>query len=162
MPEEKCFQTQITQSVFVQRETFVEFNILHAKIQVRCYVFFIWGRINKIYNNIFPGLNKVTITPCILVNTAFSISGTVMNEVASTGTDVGSACANDWITIPCATNSFKQDKQITGDNSMGPETCVDRICGMVFNSVIQDEIATARTQPVNSKYPVQLITVQIR
>ena len=96
-----------------------------------------------------------------LVNTAFSISGTVMNGMGSTGTDVSSACANDWITIPCATNSFKQDKQINGVNSMGPDTCVDRICGMVFNSVIQTDIATARTQPVNSKYQFQSIKVQI-
>ena len=75
-----------------------------------------------------------------------------MNGMGSTGTDVSSSCANDWITIPCATNSFKQDSQINGMNSNGPDTCVDRICGMVFNSVFQTDIATARTQPVNSKY----------
>ena len=81
--------------------------------------------------------------------------------MGSTGTDVSSACANDLITIPCATNSFKQDKQINGMNSMGPDTCVDRICGMVFNSVIQTDIGTARTQPVNSKYQFSIVEVKV-
>ena len=34
MQVEKCFQIQITQYAFVLRETFVEYNILHVKIQV--------------------------------------------------------------------------------------------------------------------------------
>ena len=105
------------------------------------------------YNSIFTELIKLMIRFWVLVNTAFSVSGTVTNGMGTTGTDVGPACENDWITIPCATNSFKQDKQINGMNSMGPDTCGDRICGIVFNSVIQTDLATARTQPVNSKYP---------
>ena len=86
---------------------------------------------------------------------SFSLSGSVINGAGSTGTDVSSACANDWINIPCATNSFRQDQQVFGTNSVGPNTCVDRICGMVFNSVTQTDINTAQTRPVNSTYTIQ-------
>ena len=83
---------------------------------------------------------------------SFSISGSVMNDVGTAGTDVASSCANDWINIPCATNSLRQDQQsFTSANSEGPNTCVDRICGMVFNSVTQLDINTAIVRPVNSK-----------
>ena len=84
---------------------------------------------------------------------SFSISGSVMNDVGTAGTDVASSCANDWINIPCATNSLRQDQQsFTSANSEGPNTCVDRICGMVFNSVTQLDITAAIVKPVNSEY----------
>ena len=83
---------------------------------------------------------------------SFSISGNVLNGMSLTGTDVSSACGNDWITIPCATNSFRQDQQMYGTESSGPDACVDRICGMVFNSVTQATPSTAKTRAVNSKF----------
>ena len=83
-----------------------------------------------------------------------------MNDVGTAGTDVASSCANDWINIPCATNSLRQDQQsFTSANSEGPNTCVDRICGMVFNSVTQLDITAAIVKPVNSEY-TRLITHQ--
>ena len=57
---------------------------------------------------------------------AFSITG----GTPADGSKVGTACSTDWITIPCATNSNDPTLQ-TGT----PSVCVDRICGMVFNSV---------------------------
>ena len=83
---------------------------------------------------------------------SFSISGNVLSGASVTGTDVSSACGNDWINIPCATNSFRQNQQMYGPESTGPDTCVDRICGMIFNSVTQANVNTAKTRAVNSKY----------
>ena len=64
------------------------------------------------------------------VNTApasFSLTG----GVTAAGSVVGSvACITDWISIPCATNTKFPFAQ-----SGTPSVCVDRICGMVFNSV---------------------------
>ena len=57
---------------------------------------------------------------------SFSVTG----GSPAAGSVVGTNCATDWITIPCATNSMDPTAQ-TGT----PATCVDRICGMVFNSV---------------------------
>jgi hypothetical protein len=53
---------------------------------------------------------------------SFSITG----GSPAAGSVVGTNCATDWITIPCATNSMDPTAQ-TGT----PSTCVDRICGMV-------------------------------
>ena len=62
------------------------------------------------------------------------------------GSVVGSvACTTDWITIPCATNTNDPNAQTGGT----PTTCVDRICGMVFNSVITP--AGSASVPVNSE-----------
>ena len=89
----------------------------------------------------------------ISVNTpdpmAFSITGSATNGEASVGTDVATSCSLDWITIPCATNTLRPDAQ-TGGN---PTTCVDRICGMVFNSISYTAVTGADPSvPVNSKY----------
>jgi len=56
---------------------------------------------------------------------SFSITG----GTPADGSKVGTTCATDWITIPCATNTNDPFTQ-TGT----PAVCVDRICGMVFNS----------------------------
>ena len=78
---------------------------------------------------------------------AFSIQGqnTGMGT-KSVGSIVGTDCSLDWISIPCATNTLSSTAQ-TGT----PATCVDRICGMVFNSVTA-ATGTAAASPVNSKY----------
>ena len=47
----------------------------------------------------------------------------------SEGSKVGFDCKTDWISIPCATNTLSTSQNGT------PNICVDRICGMVFNSV---------------------------
>ena len=76
-----------------------------------------------------------------------------------TGSDgsVGSLtleCSTDWISIPCATNSLRPDAQSGGS----PAGCVDRLCGMVFNSVDTD--FPNPSVPVNSKYnPMHVILV---
>ncbi|XP_023341394.1 uncharacterized protein LOC111711301 [Eurytemora carolleeae] len=57
---------------------------------------------------------------------AFSITG----GTPTVGSVVGNSCLTDWITIPCATNTNDPTTQ-----SGSPVVCVDRICGMVFNSV---------------------------
>ena len=58
---------------------------------------------------------------------SFSLTG----GVSAQGSVVGSVdCNTDWITIPCATNTNFPNAQ-----SGTPSVCVDRICGMVFNSV---------------------------
>ena len=67
---------------------------------------------------------------------SFSITG----GSPAAGSVVGTNCATDWITIPCATNSMDPTAQ-TGT----PSTCVDRICGMVFNSVT----AASTTSPTS-------------
>lgn len=56
---------------------------------------------------------------------SFSITGGAIQQ----GSMVGTQCTTDWITIPCATNTNDPEMQ-TGS----PSVCVDRICGMVFNS----------------------------
>ena len=66
-------------------------------------------------------------------------------SITGQGTDtssVGVQCSTDWITIPCATNSNDPVAQ-TGT----PAVCVDRICGMVFNSV---QGANSPSVPVTS------------
>jgi len=55
---------------------------------------------------------------------SFSISGT-----SNTGSQVGTGCSTDWLTIPCATNTNDPFAQ-----NGTPVVCVDRICGQVFNS----------------------------
>ena len=72
---------------------------------------------------------------------SFSITGSD-GSVGSQNTE----CTTDWITIPCATNSLRPDNQSGGS----PAVCVDRICGMVFNSVNSD--FPSPSVPVNSKY----------
>ena len=58
------------------------------------------------------------------------------------GSIVGNDCSTDYLTIPCATNSNDPYLQ-TGT----PSVCVDRICGMVFNS--------ARTQSGSPNVPIR-------
>lgn len=70
---------------------------------------------------------------------AFSITG----GTPADGSKVGTACTTDWITIPCATNTNNPTIQ---DGS--PGVCVDRICGMVFNSVTS--AAGSASKPVTS------------
>ena len=79
----------------------------------------------------------------ILVNTpamSFSITG----GTPADGSKVGTTCATDWITIPCATNTNDPFTQ-TGT----PAVCVDRICGMVFNSATT--ASGSPSVPVSSK-----------
>ena len=68
----------------------------------------------------------------------------------SEGSKVGFDCKTDWISIPCATNTLSTSQNGT------PNICVDRICGMVFNSVTQTPTLAssppAEQVPVNSKY----------
>lgn len=75
---------------------------------------------------------KSTTTNFIIVNTismAFSVS-------IGPGTNVGTVCSLDWITIPCATNTMDVTMQVTTAGMTAvANTCVDRICGMTFNSV---------------------------
>ena len=79
---------------------------------------------------------------------AFSIKGqNSPSGTASAGTDTGTTCATDWISIPCATNTLSPTAQ-SGGTPTG-QGCVDRICGMVFNSVLQ--AAGSSAAPVNSK-----------
>ena len=80
---------------------------------------------------------------------SFSLTGTTTNGEASVGTDVATACSTDWLSIPCATNTLRSDQQ-----SATPTICVDRICGMVFNSVTAAATTpgTDVAVPVNSKY----------
>lgn len=78
---------------------------------------------------------------------AFSIQGqNTGSGTRSAGSIVGTDCSLDWISIPCATNTLSSTAQ-TGT----PQTCVDRICGMVFNSVTA-ATGSATASPVNSKY----------
>ena len=74
---------------------------------------------------------------------SFSITGG--NPAA--GSVVGTTCITDWITIPCATNSNDPTTQIGT-----PATCVDRICGMVFNSATTT--SGSPSVPVNSELDV--------
>ena len=53
-------------------------------------------------------------------------------------------CETDWLTIPCATNTNDPTAQ---DGT--PVVCVDRICGMVFNSATTQ--AGSPNVPVYSK-----------
>ncbi|XP_059094264.1 uncharacterized protein LOC131889223 isoform X1 [Tigriopus californicus] len=69
---------------------------------------------------------------------SFSITG----GNPALGSVVGTSCNTDWITIPCATNSNSPTQTGT------PSICVDRICGMVFNSVTT--AAGSPSVPVNS------------
>jgi len=55
---------------------------------------------------------------------SFSVSGS-----SNTGSQVGTGCSTDWLTIPCATNTNDPFAQ-----NGTPVVCVDRLCGMVFNS----------------------------
>ena len=61
---------------------------------------------------------------------SFSVTGS--GAAGAAGSVVGDSCITDWITIPCATNTNSPTAQ-----SGTPTVCVDRICGMVFNSVTQ-------------------------
>ena len=78
----------------------------------------------------------------------FSVNSTPMSfSITGQGTTtstVGTDCNTDWITIPCATNSNDPVAQ-TGT----PSVCVDRICGMVFNSVTG---ASSPSVPVTSNF----------
>jgi hypothetical protein len=56
-------------------------------------------------------------------------------------------CTTDWITIPCATNTNNPLLQ-TGT----PSVCVDRLCGMVFNSATTN--SNAPSVPVYSEYSI--------
>ena len=70
---------------------------------------------------------------------SFSVTGGMTMVGALVGTD----CVTDWLTISCASNTITTQQT-------GGAVCVDRICGMVFNS----EAAAASTPsvPVYSKF----------
>ncbi len=100
-----------------------------------------WGHDMLRFNLLF--LNSLPIS-VLAVNTpamSFSITGGSPAE----GSKVGTTCATDWITIPCATNSNDPQTQ-TGT----PSICVDRICGMVFNSATTP--SGSSSVPVNSNF----------
>ena len=80
--------------------------------------------------------------PLIVNNPAMSFSITGGNPAL--GSVVGTTCTTDWITIPCATNSNSPTQTGT------PAVCVDRICGMVFNSATT--ASGMPNVPVNSKF----------
>ena len=80
----------------------------------------------------------------ILVNMPDPMSFSITGSDGSVGSQ-NTECTTDWITIPCATNSLRPDNQSGGS----PAVCVDRICGMVFNSVNSD--FPSPSVPVNSK-----------
>jgi hypothetical protein len=73
---------------------------------------------------------------------SFSVTGSSTSVV---GSIIETNCVTDWLTIPCATNTMDPAVQ-TGT----PAVCVDRICGMVFNSVTTP--AASPSVPVNSEY----------
>ncbi len=73
---------------------------------------------------------------------SFSLTGSSTTPIGSL---VETNCVTDWLTIPCATNTMNMMVQ-----SGTPTICVDRICGMVFNSVTTP--AASPSVPVNSKY----------
>ena len=75
---------------------------------------------------------------------AFSITGQNSNGTPNQGTVTDSNCSTDWLSIPCATNSLNPTAQTPSG------VCVDRICGMIWNSVTQG--TTGSPLPVNSKY----------
>ncbi len=78
----------------------------------------------EVANNLSDVLiSAITTVPSM----AFSITG---SSTTLAGSVVETACSTDWITIPCATNTMDSNVQ-----SGTPPVCVDRICGMVFNSV---------------------------
>jgi hypothetical protein len=90
-------------------------------------------KVNSHFNNSYI-IISVNSTPM-----SFSITGQG-TQTSQVGTD----CNTDWITIPCATNSNDPVAQ-TGT----PSVCVDRICGMVFNSVTG---ASSPSVPVTSNF----------
>ena len=76
---------------------------------------------------------------------SFSITGGVSAHGSKIGSDAANdGCVTDWLTIPCATNTLFPFAQ-----SGTPSTCVDRICGMVFNSVVT--AAGSSSVPVYSR-----------
>ena len=78
---------------------------------------------------------------------AFSLTGqNSPSGTKSVGTSVGTDCSTDWLSLPCATNTLSPTAQTP------TAVCVDRICGMVFNSVTQATASSAVALPVNSKY----------
>ena len=77
---------------------------------------------------------------------AFSLTGQNTSGTRSVGTTVGTPCSTDWLSLPCATNTLSPTAQTPA------AVCVDRICGMVWNSVDQATSTTAVQLPVNSKY----------
>ena len=84
----------------------------------------------------------------VSVNTiamSFSVTG---GSASQLGSVVGDSCITDWLTIPCATNTNNPLAQTSA-----PTICVDRICGMVFNSVTAS--ANTISVPVNSMFPLQ-------
>ena len=131
MPADCSCPIPTTPFVSAQRGTFAEYNTPHAQIQV---IFF--GHpitCSKAYiKYIFSPVN----TPAM----SFSITGGTPAE----GSKVGTSCSTDWITIPCATNSNDPTTQ-TGT----PSVCVDRICGMVFNSAVTP--SSSASKPVTSR-----------
>ena len=77
---------------------------------------------------------------------SFSITGGVSAQGSMIGSDdQNSGCTTDWLTIPCATNTLFPFAQ-----SGTPANCVDRICGMVFNSVVT--AAGSSSVPVYSRF----------
>ena len=79
------------------------------------------------------GFCGISYTACQPDMDSFSISLASSPGVARVG---DSDCTNDWLSIPCATTSTAgSSKQAAG--SM-PETCIERLCGDVFCSVVNN------------------------
>ena len=82
---------------------------------------------------------------------SFSITGQgTEGSNVGVGTD---GCLTDWISIPCATNSNNPSAQ-----SGTPSVCVDRICGMVFNSAASP--GGSASVPVSSNKQTQKTTTK--
>ena len=110
--------------------TFVEYSILLVPIQVLLLK-------NLTLSIILLLFFSILVNPPAM---SFSITG----GTPADGSKVGTTCATDWITIPCATNTNDPFTQ-TGT----PAVCVDRICGMVFNSATT--ASGSPSVPVSSK-----------
>ncbi|PNF30477.1 hypothetical protein B7P43_G12146, partial [Cryptotermes secundus] len=93
---------------------------------------------NAIYTNIqYISVNNRTH--------AFTLSGNTLGQTAvssSTGTLGPNSCNEDWLIIPCTTNTGRTELT----------TCVDRICGGTFNT----EISTTPATVISTVKPFRL------
>jgi len=90
----------------------------------------------------FCGIQYTACPDSVSTPNAMGFSTTGINNPSgtrNTGTNVGAACSTDWLAVPCATNTLSPTVQ--SDSSV----CVDRICGMVWNSIAQAQSTTLST-----------------
>jgi len=120
--------------------------VTHLKISLTFYQFFQkkylyidisynWKWIPRLIKLFFQAITTVA-------SMSFSVTG---SSTTIAGSLVETNCATDWLTIPCATNTMDPNVQ-----SGTPPICVDRICGMVFNSVTAQSGSTPAS--ITSKF----------